>query len=76
MSKSTLGTWRRLIYIANTSSSFYGFPANYYNETYPNQGSKEVAEKVISLLSKAAIKTNGTRRGLDHGVWAVFKVGR
>jgi 4,5-DOPA dioxygenase extradiol len=29
---------------------------------------------VIDSLTKAGIKTNGMRRGLDHGVWASFKV--
>ncbi|RDW92554.1 aromatic ring-opening dioxygenase LigB subunit [Coleophoma crateriformis] len=53
---------------------FYGFPSHYYKETYPNVGSKEVAETVIDALTKAGIKANPTRRGLDHGVWASFKV--
>ncbi|KAL3425495.1 aromatic ring-opening dioxygenase [Phlyctema vagabunda] len=53
---------------------FYGFPSHYYKETFPNKGSKEVAEAVISALNGAGIKTNATRRGLDHGVWASFKV--
>jgi 4,5-DOPA dioxygenase extradiol len=33
-----------------------------------------VAQKVIDALSNAGIKTQGMRRGLDHGVWAVSKV--
>lgn len=54
---------------------FYGFPDHYYQEKYPNKGSKEIAEKVMNLLEKGGIKTEGMRRGLDHGVWASFKVG-
>jgi 4,5-DOPA dioxygenase extradiol len=54
--------------------SFYGFPANYYKEKYPNVGSSTVAQTVIDSLTKAGIKTQPTRRGLDHGVWASFKV--
>jgi 4,5-DOPA dioxygenase extradiol len=48
--------------------SFYGFPANYYKETYPNKGSPAIAQKVIDSLTAAGIKTHGLRRGLDHGV--------
>jgi aromatic ring-opening dioxygenase catalytic subunit (LigB family) len=57
-----------------TLDSFYGFPANYYKETYPNKGSPEIAQKVIDSLTAAGIKSHGMRRGLDHGVWASFKV--
>ncbi|RAH65322.1 DODA-type extradiol aromatic ring-opening family dioxygenase [Aspergillus aculeatinus CBS 121060] len=52
---------------------FYGFPSHYYKEKYPNVGSKEVAEKVLSALGEAGIKAEGVKRGLDHGVWASFK---
>nr|POE79371.1 4,5-dopa dioxygenase extradiol [Quercus suber] len=53
---------------------FYGFPAHYYEYQYPNEGSPALAEKVLTLLSQAGIKAEGTRRGLDHGVWAGFMV--
>lgn len=33
-----------------------------------------MAQKVIEALSKAGIKTDPVQRGLDHGVWASFKV--
>ncbi|KAI9795306.1 MAG: hypothetical protein M1835_006021 [Candelina submexicana] len=52
---------------------FYGFPSHYYKEKYPNVGSKEVAEKVMTSLSNAGIQVKGVKRGLDHGVWACFK---
>ncbi|KAI9768969.1 MAG: hypothetical protein M1840_004565 [Geoglossum simile] len=53
--------------------SFYGFPSHYYKEEYPNVGSKEVAEKAMSLLRGAGIEVEGVKRGLDHGIWASFK---
>jgi len=52
---------------------FYNFPSHYYEEKYPNVGSKGVAEQVIEELTKAGIKTKAVSRGLDHGVWASFK---
>jgi len=30
----------------------------------------------MDLLIKAGIRTEATTRGLDHGVWASFKVGK
>lgn len=55
---------------------FYGFPPHYYQYKYPNKGSPEVAEKVIEKLSTAGIEVERVKRGLDHGVWAGFMVGR
>ncbi|KAK2747154.1 hypothetical protein FQN57_002411 [Myotisia sp. PD_48] len=52
---------------------FYGFPSHYYKETYPNVGSKELAQKVIDLIQEAGMKAEGVKRGLDHGVWSSFK---
>ena len=43
-------------------------------ETYPNFGSKHVAEKVMDLLQENRIEVGAVDRGLDHGVWASFKV--
>ena len=53
---------------------FYGFPSHYYKETFQHQGSSEVAQRVLGLLKEAGIKAEGVERGLDHGVWAAFKV--
>lgn len=61
---------------ANILPSFYGFPDHYYKEKYPNVGSTEVAQKVLGALGDAGIKTEGVKRGLDHGVWASFKCGK
>lgn len=55
---------------------FYGFPPHYYEYKYPYKGSPEVAEKVINKLSAAGIEVEKVKRGLDHGVWAGFIVGR
>jgi len=53
---------------------FYGFPRHYYTEKYPNKGSPELAGRIIGMLQDAGIKAEGVKRGLDHGVFAVFKV--
>lgn len=55
---------------------FYGFPSHYYEYKFPNKGSPEVAEKVIEKLAVAGIEVERVKRGLDHGVWAGFIVGR
>ena len=55
---------------------FYGFPSHYYEYEYPNKGSSEVAEQVIEKLQVAGIEVERVKRGLDHGVWAGFMVGR
>lgn len=62
--------------VSNQNKSFYGFPSHYYKEKYPNVGSKEVAQKVISAIQGAGMKAEGVSRGLDHGVWASFKCGK
>ncbi len=46
----------------------------YRKEQYPNVGSKEIAGKVIDSLRSHDIKVEAVERGLDHGVWASFKV--
>ena len=55
---------------------FNGFPPHYYEYEYPNKGSPEIAEKVIEKLAVAGIEVERVKRGLDHGVWAGFMVGR
>lgn len=59
-----------------TCRSFYGFPPDYYKAQYPNVGSPTLADEIIGLLKKAGIQAQGVKRGLDHGVWAGFHVGR
>ena len=53
---------------------FYGFPEHYYDHKYPNRGSPEVANHVISTLKQNGIEAKGTKRGLDHGVYASFSI--
>jgi 4,5-DOPA dioxygenase extradiol len=60
----------------NPLRSFYGFPDSFYKAQYPNKGSPELASKISTLLSTAGIKNQGVKRGLDHGVWAGFHVGK
>ena len=55
---------------------FYGFPPHYYEYKFPYKGSPEVAEKVIEKLAGVGIKVEKVKRGLDHGVWAGFIVGK
>jgi len=55
---------------------FYGFPPHYYENKYPYKGSPEVAEKVIEKLAVAGVEAERVERGLDHGVWVGFIVGR
>jgi len=55
---------------------FYGFPPHYYEYEYPNKGNPEVAETVIEKLAVAGIEVERVKRGLDHGVWAGFIVGK
>jgi len=53
---------------------YYGFPAHYYEVQYPNQGSPQLAERLLELFKAKGIKAEGVRRGLDHGVFAPFTV--
>jgi 4,5-DOPA dioxygenase extradiol len=55
---------------------FYGFPPHYYEYKFPNKGSPELADKVIEKLGGIGIEVEKVKRGLDHGVWAGFVVGR
>lgn len=53
---------------------YYNFPAHYYEFKYPNIGSPELAQSVISRLQSAGIDARGVSRGLDHGVFSPFRV--
>lgn len=53
---------------------FYNFPAHYYSQTYPHRTSPALATRILTLLNAAHIPAVGVSRGLDHGVWAGFKV--
>ena len=43
-------------------------------EQYPNVGDREIARSVMDLLRSNDIEVEAVERGLDHGVWASFKV--
>lgn len=60
--------------LIDSQYDYYGFPAHYYEFQYPNRGSPELAEKLIRTFESAGIKAEGVRRGLDHGVFAGFRV--
>lgn len=57
-------------------NSYYGFPPEYYKVEYPHKGSPELASKIIGLLKKAGIEAEGVKRGIDHGVYVGFSVGK
>ena len=59
---------------ANRNDSFYNFPSKYYQTTFDHVGSNAVATEILDLLKDAGIEAKGVKRGLDHGVWACFKV--
>lgn len=54
--------------------SFYGFPDHYYTTKFPNIGSRDVAQNVLTKLTNAGIAAEPVERGLDHGVWVPFLV--
>lgn len=51
---------------------FHGFPDELYQIHYPACGSPELATRVADLLAAQAPGMN-TRRGYDHGAWAVLR---
>jgi 4,5-DOPA dioxygenase extradiol len=49
---------------------FYGFPAKYYQTTYPCPGASGLAARVRELLSQRHIAwADDEQRGLDHGAY-------
>jgi 4,5-DOPA dioxygenase extradiol len=49
---------------------FFGFPAKYYDTTYPSPGAPELAARVRQLLWGRGIEwTDEEDRGLDHGAY-------
>ncbi|KAL1311335.1 hypothetical protein AAFC00_001512 [Neodothiora populina] len=53
---------------------YYGFPPHYYEIKYPNVGNRALAESVIARINSAGLQAEGVKRGLDHGVFAPFRV--
>src|ERR1700722_2290309 len=48
---------------------FYGFPARYYQVTYPAPGAPDLAMRVRSLLTGFEETQDQPARGLDHGAY-------
>lgn len=65
-----------MVELTGTINSFYGFPSHYYKEKFPHKGSKEIATQVTEVLKSTGIQVKPVSRGLDHGVWSSFKVGK
>lgn len=63
---ATLGATQRVPLVHN----FHGFPAQYYQATYPAPGAPCLAARVRDLLAAAAIAcADAPSRGLDHGAY-------
>ncbi|CAO3664905.1 unnamed protein product [Umbelopsis ramanniana] len=52
---------------------FYGFPPQYYKQTWNGTGLPSLANKVAELLKQKGIPATLTKRGIDHGVWVPLK---
>lgn len=53
---------------------FGGFPARYYQETYPTPDASALARLVRSVLPDQVHLFQHTTRGLDHGAWVPLKL--
>lgn len=63
---ATLGATRTVPLVYD----FYGFPARYYQQTYPAPGAPDLAARVKGLLqSSGQDSTDAPERGLDHGAY-------
>jgi 4,5-DOPA dioxygenase extradiol len=63
---TTLGATRTVPLVYD----FYGFPAKYYQTTYPCPGAAGLADRVRGLLAQRDIPSaDDEQRGLDHGAY-------
>lgn len=54
---------------------YYNFPPETYKLQWPARGSREIGEKVISLLTERGLSCREEKkRGLDHGVFVPLKL--
>ncbi len=51
---------------------FGGFPPALSQFSYPVEGSPELAQRVIELLSPVPVVSDMTSWGIDHGTWSVL----
>lgn len=68
MALSATGAATPLVY------DFGGFPARYYNETYPTPDASALAHLVASILPDGLGLHQHPSRGLDHGAWVPMKL--
>lgn len=53
---------------------FYGFPSEYYQQTFVSRGNNQMLSDVKDALRGSDVRFSTAKRGLDHGVWVPFKV--
>jgi aromatic ring-opening dioxygenase catalytic subunit (LigB family) len=53
---------------------FYGFPSEYYQQTFVSRGNNQMLSDVKDALKGSDVRFSTAKRGLDHGVWVPFKV--
>ena len=68
----TPGTYVTAMEKPPTIHDFGGFPEKLYEVEYPVNGSPELADKTVKLVTKTDIKPD-LKWGLDHGTWSVLK---
>ena len=68
MALSAQGAGTPLVY------DFGGFPARYYNETYPTPDASALAALVTSVMPDGMSLHQHPTRGLDHGAWVPLKL--
>ena len=70
----TEGTFVTAMEQPRTIHDFYGFPDALYQVEYPAPGSRELAERVHSLVTSTAVRLDDRYSwGLDHGAWSVLR---
>ena len=57
-----------------TIHDFGGFPQALFDQQYPAAGSKDLAKRIVELLSpKTQVTLEEKEWGLDHGTWSLLK---
>lgn len=70
----TRGVWVTAMDKPQTIHDFGGFPQALFDQQYPAPGSKELANRVVELLTpKTEVTLEENEWGLDHGTWSVLK---